>query len=404
MPKLQSPPSPLNLDASRNDGDASKPLSPSTSSPRSPRSPRSIPGSPFLQDYNVQYTMGHKIAGSEELSAYASQQKNTTNNPGAISPVITAIPQYPPSPPRSSPKHGRDPSKSFFSNLIASKSSHRLQSPDRNDNEGCGRAEAISRASSRDRTLDLVRARGSTLDLPKVPRPEEKTREPSVEGHDSDPSFPPDTIQPLPLSSKKTKPKFGGILSRTRSMKLDDSPKQTSPIHNKPNLDATTSQLIRADSVYAESLKTAPLRFDHRERVLKESIGSTRRNRSADQPKAQVQETLTVSVRKERSGGSIALSNSFKDGTTGTLFSNISQTGKGVGDRIGKAGKGFFGKITKSGSSNARELVSDDNYTCTIITLPLVKQTRVTRIARRLELSKDKTEFWMPALPWRCIE
>jgi len=36
--------------------------------------------------------------------------------------------------------------------------------------------------------------------------------------------------------------------------------------------------------------------------------------------------------------------------------------------------------------------------------LPLVEQTRKTRIAKRLEDSKDKTEFWMPALPWRCIE
>jgi hypothetical protein len=28
----------------------------------------------------------------------------------------------------------------------------------------------------------------------------------------------------------------------------------------------------------------------------------------------------------------------------------------------------------------------------------------LTRISTRLEQSRDKTEFWMPALPWRCIE
>lgn len=98
------------------------------------------------------------------------------------------------------------------------------------------------------------------------------------------------------------------------------------------------------------------------------------------------------------------LSQSFRDGSTMQIFSNIGQTGKGMGDRLGKAGKGFFGKITRSGSSNEREHLTDDNYTCTTISLPLVKQTRKTRIARRLEISKDKTEFWMPALPWRCIE
>jgi len=97
-------------------------------------------------------------------------------------------------------------------------------------------------------------------------------------------------------------------------------------------------------------------------------------------------------------------SHSFRDGSTLQLFSNLQQTGKGVGDRLGKAGKGFFGKITRSGSSNERELVNDENYTLSIINLPLVKQTRKTRIAKRLELSKDKTEFWMPALPWRCID
>ena len=43
-------------------------------------------------------------------------------------------------------------------------------------------------------------------------------------------------------------------------------------------------------------------------------------------------------------------------------------------------------------------------YKCTVITLPLAEQTRITRIAKRLEDSRDKTEFWMPALPWRCIE
>jgi hypothetical protein len=39
-----------------------------------------------------------------------------------------------------------------------------------------------------------------------------------------------------------------------------------------------------------------------------------------------------------------------------------------------------------------------------VINLPLVEQTRITRISKKIEASKDKTEFWMPSLPWRCIE
>ena len=46
----------------------------------------------------------------------------------------------------------------------------------------------------------------------------------------------------------------------------------------------------------------------------------------------------------------------------------------------------------------------DENHVLSIIKLPLVEQTRLTRISKRLEDSRDKTEFWMPALPWRCID
>lgn len=72
-----------------------------------------------------------------------------------------------------------------------------------------------------------------------------------------------------------------------------------------------------------------------------------------------------------------------------------------------KAGGGNIltrlGKITRS-SSNSEKEVPDSEYTLKVITLPLVEQTRITRISKRIEASKDKTEFWMPSLPWRCIE
>ena len=100
----------------------------------------------------------------------------------------------------------------------------------------------------------------------------------------------------------------------------------------------------------------------------------------------------------------MGISSSFKDGAGAQLLSNLQLTSKGAADRLGKAGKGFFGKIARSGSSTEREPVAEENYMCTVINMPLIQQTRRTRIAKRLDLSKDKTEFWMPALPWRCIE
>lgn len=91
-------------------------------------------------------------------------------------------------------------------------------------------------------------------------------------------------------------------------------------------------------------------------------------------------------------------------GASAAIFNNLKQSSSGAADRLGKAGKGFFGKITRSGSTNERELMADDHYVCSVINLPLIEQARKTRIAKKLEDCRDKTEFWMPALPYRCID
>lgn len=67
--------------------------------------------------------------------------------------------------------------------------------------------------------------------------------------------------------------------------------------------------------------------------------------------------------------------------------------------------KTFLNKIGRSGSNSEKvPEVPDSEYVLKIINLPLVEQTRITRISKRLSDCKDKTEYWMPALPWRCIE
>jgi len=72
-----------------------------------------------------------------------------------------------------------------------------------------------------------------------------------------------------------------------------------------------------------------------------------------------------------------------------------------------KTGGGMFltrlGKIGRS-SSNSEKEVPDAEYVLKVINRPLIEQTRITRISKKIEASKDKTEFWMPSLPWRCIE
>lgn len=65
-----------------------------------------------------------------------------------------------------------------------------------------------------------------------------------------------------------------------------------------------------------------------------------------------------------------------------------------------KATGGFLGRT----KSDSKTHIPDSEYVIKVINLPLVEQTRATRISKDLASCRDKTEYWMPALPWRCIE
>lgn len=66
---------------------------------------------------------------------------------------------------------------------------------------------------------------------------------------------------------------------------------------------------------------------------------------------------------------------------------------KGAGNKA----RGLFGK-----SEKREDPV--ETFVPKLVNLPLIEQTRITRISKTLETSRDKTEYWMPALPWRCID
>ncbi|KOS19483.1 putative Rho-type GTPase-activating protein 2 [Escovopsis weberi] len=84
------------------------------------------------------------------------------------------------------------------------------------------------------------------------------------------------------------------------------------------------------------------------------------------------------------------------------LFNGIRNSSTRAADLLSK---GLFGKASRSGSTNQREpMVDDEHYVLKVLNLPLVEQTRITRISKRLEDSRDKTEFWMPSFPWRAID
>lgn len=210
---------------------------------------------------------------------------------------------------------------------------------------------------------------------------------------------------------RKNKPRFGHLLGRTRSIRTDDSGRRSKP--TTPIRITGPEELRHFDgSNDPGGLKTAPLQHE-KDRSFRDMMGSAIRNKSADRQHGlslDQRSTSTDHIDKESVQGltiSSSSSSSYRDGhgARAHLISNIKNTSTKAADGLGKAGKGILGKISRtSTNNNIKDGLDDEPYICSVINLPLVEQTRRTRIAKRLVDSKDKTEFWMPALPWRCIE
>lgn len=196
-------------------------------------------------------------------------------------------------------------------------------------------------------------------------------------------------------SSKKGKPKPFSILSRTRSVREDEQ----SPANIMPAT-ATAVETAQLSSDRANTLgplKTAPLRSEH-DRSFRDVMSSNIRQHSEDRHTKK----RDMSAGREQKESNKQLSSSLRDSTGHTFLSSLrSSATKGAG----ALSKGLFGKVGRNGSTHDREpVVDDEHYQLKVINLPLIEQTRRTRISKRLEDSRDKTEFWMPSFPWRAID
>lgn len=179
------------------------------------------------------------------------------------------------------------------------------------------------------------------------------------------------------LQTKKSKPKPFALLNRSRSLRDDEDPKTSPPID--------------IDNQSLQPLSNAPPQANERYRDMP---NTTVRQRSEDR---------RPGITREGSQGRETSRHQPSFSTTGHNFlSNLRGTAaKGAG----ALSKGLFGKGGRSGSTNEREpVVDDEHYVLKVLNLGLVEQTRLTRISKRLETSRDKTEFWMPAFPWRAID
>lgn len=193
--------------------------------------------------------------------------------------------------------------------------------------------------------------------------------------------------------SKKNKPKPFNLLGRTRSIKDKDSKDSPSPKeHIPPPVKAAEPE--RQYTSAQPPLKTAPLQAH--DRSFREMMSSAVRNHSAERSQARD----VGGKGRDQENHHRGLPSSFREASGSAFFSNLKHS-----KAAGILSNRFFGGSSRSESAPPKEpVVDDEHYVLKVINLPLVEQTRLTRISKRLEDSRDKTEFWMPAFPWRAID
>ncbi|ATY58389.1 rho GTPase activator [Cordyceps militaris] len=201
-----------------------------------------------------------------------------------------------------------------------------------------------------------------------------------------------DTDSATTASSKPRKGKPFGLLGRSKSNRDKD---RSSPRPSPATLPNTPSISIASDDF--APLRTAPVAQD---RAFREMMNSSIRNRSEDRALARNGNASRENLRDRDRDNNHKMPPSYKENGGSTFLSGL--RGSRAADILSK---GLFGKSTRSGSTTEREpVVDDEHYVLKVLNLPLIEQTRLTRISKRLEHSRDKTEFWMPAFPWRAID
>lgn len=333
------------------------------SSPRSPHTP--LPQSPM----NPSFAEGYDL------------------HPNHRSPM-TAIPAA------ASPK---TKSKSFFSNPMASRSATKLpksESPSRQaagspPRGPVGHPYGMSRAMGSSPELGItntecVSATSSTAPLTPTASSLIDDRSSTAISQ----SGPVDYSQGISNAPKKksSKHKFN-LLGRKTSLKDEENPPADARMSGIQK--SRTSKTVEKPKPHREMLRDVGPR------------GSALRNRSGD--------------RQGHHDDNQGLS---ANGHHASLQQNLRNTGTRAADGFGRAAKGLLGKLsTRAGPGDSRDgrprnVVRDEaeaqraaitkNYK--VVNLPLDEQTRRTRICKRLEDCKDKTEFWLPAVAYRCID
>lgn len=203
-----------------------------------------------------------------------------------------------------------------------------------------------------------------------------------------------------------TKPKKHGLLLRSKSIKGNETFDTRSKLNKVPPSQLSPTIVGAWTTVgHAAQLRVAPMEKSH---SWRQNMGIGKlRTHSADRQDAakDLQGEGDHTSRRNQADQFPPAPNSYNDNRVPSIMSSLGSGARKMGEKMDSARKGVFGKLGRSSSHHESQIsVSNEPYVCKIIHKPLIEQTRLTRISTHLEQSRDKTEFWMPALPWRCID
>ncbi|KAK4132316.1 hypothetical protein BT67DRAFT_85703 [Trichocladium antarcticum] len=191
-------------------------------------------------------------------------------------------------------------------------------------------------------------------------------------------------------ASKKSKPKPFNLLSRTRSTKDKDSRDSPSP---KEQHTPALARIPEPETPHTLAVRTAPPQTH--DRSFRDMMSSAVRNHSAERSQSR-----DIGGRgRDHESHHRGLPSSLRDASGSAFFSNLKHS-----KAAGILSNRFFGSTRHEPAAPREPVVDDEHYVIKVINLPLIQQARLTRISKRLEDSRDKTEFWMPAFPWRAID
>ncbi|RDA83286.1 hypothetical protein CP532_3698 [Ophiocordyceps camponoti-leonardi (nom. inval.)] len=281
--------------------------------------------------------------------------------------------------PKGTKERSKPPKAGFFHFNKSSKGSNQLPASSRHQHQA-SREQLTSSgsdgvASSKRRDSPYAHDSLQKLSTPQPSRSELSLS--SVGDHDT---------ASTPPHGKKSRSKPFALLGRTKSVR--DSREQGS-ITDPSVAGGPTSKIDLADSASQGSAS---------DRLLREMSNSTVRNRSQDRTPSRDAKENHQSRDKDRRP---PVSSQKENGGGSTFLSGLRSSSTRAADMISK---GLFGKAPRNSGPEKEPAVDDEHYALKVIVLPLVEQTRLTRISKRLEHSRDKTEFWMPAFPWRAID